>query len=91
MLDRIRQFIIDAQAYAKAIVAGAGTILTALAGLSNDFGVEILPAEAQPWITFALAILTAFATWRVPNVPTYATLTVGEDTGFVSPDRGISE
>ena len=67
MLEKIRAALVTAQQYAKAIVAGVGTILVAVSGLSEDFGITILPAEVQPWITFGLAVLTAFATWRVPN------------------------
>jgi hypothetical protein len=66
-METIIAFIKKAQAYAKAIVAGAGTILVAVSGLSEDFGITIIPVEAQPWITFTLAVLTAFATWAVPN------------------------
>ena len=50
-----------AQKYAKAIVAGVGSILTALSS------VVLIPVEAQTWVTFALATLTAFSTWAVPN------------------------
>lgn len=50
-----------AQKYAKAIVAAVGSILTALSS------VMLLPAEAQTWVTFALATVTAFSTWAVPN------------------------
>lgn len=50
-----------AQKYAKAIVAATGSILTALSS------VMLLPAEAQTWVTFALATVTAFSTWAVPN------------------------
>jgi len=67
MLDQIKAGIKKAQEYAKAIVAGVGTLLTAAASLSTDLGVTIIPDEAQPWITFGLAVLTAFATWAVPN------------------------
>ncbi len=67
MLDRIRTIILKAQEYAKAIVAAIGTLLTAASSLSADLGVTIIPAEVQPWITFVLAVLTAFATWAVPN------------------------
>jgi hypothetical protein len=67
MLEKIEAFIAEAQKYAKAIVAGAGAVLIAVADLSNTFGIVIVPADAQPYITFGLAILTAFATWAVPN------------------------
>lgn len=67
MLDKIKAFIGEAQKYAKAIVAGAGAVLIAVADLSDSFGIVIVPADVQPYITFALAVLTAFATWAVPN------------------------
>jgi hypothetical protein len=50
------------QQYAKAIVALVGAILTA--------GAFALPDEAQPWVGLGLAILTAIATYRIPNAPT---------------------
>ena len=56
-----------AQRYAKAIVAGVGSVLIALTGASTDLGITLIPAEAQAWVTFALAALTAFSTWAVPN------------------------
>ena len=67
MLDKITAKIAQLQTYAKAIVAGAGTLLTAVSGLSDDLGITIIPAEAQPYITFGLFVLTSFATWAVPN------------------------
>ena len=67
MLDQITDFIVKAQEYAKAIVAGAGTLLVAASGLSTDLGITIIPADVAPYITFALAVLTAFSTWAVPN------------------------
>jgi len=67
MLDKIKAFIGEAQKYAKAIVAGVGAVLIAVADLSDSFGIVIVPAEVQPYITFGLAVLTAFATWAVPN------------------------
>lgn len=76
-MESITSFISKAQAYAKAIVAGVGTLLVAVSGLSTDFGVVILPVEVQPWITFGLAVLTSFATWAVPNL---TTATVRNDT-----------
>ena len=57
-----------AQSYAKAIVAGVGSVLVALSSVSADLGVTLVPAESQAWVTFALAALTAFSTWAVPNV-----------------------
>lgn len=49
------------QQYAKAIVSLVGAILTA--------GAFTLPDEAQPWVGLVLAILTAIATYAVPNKP----------------------
>jgi hypothetical protein len=56
-----------AQAYAKAIVAGVGSILVAVSGVSADLGISLIPTESQAAVTFALAALTAFSTWAVPN------------------------
>lgn len=47
------------QQYAKAIVSLVGAVLTA--------GAFTLPDEAQPWVGLALAVLTAIATYAVPN------------------------
>lgn len=91
MLEKIEAFIAEAQKYAKAIVAGVGAVLIAVSDLSDTFGVVIVPADVQPYITFGLAVLTAFATWAVPNASAGGTLTVGVDTGFVRDDAGISE
>ncbi len=55
------------QGYAKAIVAGVGSVLTALVGVSTDLGVTLVPADAQAAVMFVLAALTAFSTWAVPN------------------------
>jgi hypothetical protein len=68
MMDKLRGWILTAQQYAKAIVAGVGTLLVAVSGLSGELGLNLVPAEVQPWISFGLAVLTAFATWAVPNV-----------------------
>jgi hypothetical protein len=57
-----------AQSYAKAIVAGVGSVLVAISSVSTDLGVTLVPAESQAWVTFALAALTGFSTWAVPNV-----------------------
>jgi len=57
----------SAQGYAKAIIAGVGSVLVGLSGLSAELNITVVPAEAQSWITFALAALTAFSTWAVPN------------------------
>lgn len=67
MLEKIKAAIAEAQKYAKAIVAGVGAVLIAVSDLSTTFGIDIIPADVQPYITFGLAILTAFATWAVPN------------------------
>lgn len=67
MLDQIIAFIRKAQEYAKAIVAAVGTVIVAATSLSDDLGVTIIPAEAVPYVTFAVAVLTAFSTWAVPN------------------------
>ena len=58
----------QAQKYAKAIVAGVGSVLTAFSAMGAELGVTVIPAEAQAWVTFILAALTAFSTWAVPNV-----------------------
>jgi hypothetical protein len=42
-------------------------VLIALASVSSDLGVELIPAEAQGWVVFGLAALTSFSTWAVPN------------------------
>jgi hypothetical protein len=55
------------QTYAKAIAAGIGSILIAITSFGAEMGIEIVPAEVQPWLTFILAALTAFATWAIPN------------------------
>ena len=57
----------QAQKYAKAIVAGVGSVLTAFSGMAVELGIDIIPADAQAWVTFVLAALTAFSTWAVPN------------------------
>lgn len=57
-----------AQTYAKAIIAGVGSILVALSSVGTELGVTLVPAESQVWVTFALAALTGFSTWAVPNV-----------------------
>lgn len=68
-MKKLTDLIHRTQAYAKAIVAAAGTLLTAAAALSTDLGVTVIPDGWTPYITFALAVLTSYATWRVPNVP----------------------
>jgi hypothetical protein len=54
------KFAESAKAYATLI----GAVLTALAGTTG-----IIPDAATPYVTIVLAILTAFATWRIPNAP----------------------
>lgn len=49
------------QQYAKAIVSLVGAILTA--------GAFTLPDDAQPWVGLGMAVLTAIATYAVPNAP----------------------
>jgi hypothetical protein len=66
-MNELITVIKKAQAYAKAIVAGVGSVLVALSSVSADLGVALVPAESQAWVTFALAALTAFSTWAVPN------------------------
>ena len=39
-----------------------GSVLTALAGTTG-----VLPADAKPLVSLALAVVTAVATWAVPN------------------------
>jgi hypothetical protein len=67
----MNEFVLNlkqAQAYSKAIIAGVGSVLVAISGFTTELGIEIIPAEAQGWITFILAALTAFSTWAVPNL-----------------------
>lgn len=49
------------QQYAKAIVSLVGAVLTA--------GAFTLPDEVQPWVGLVMAVLTAVATYAVPNKP----------------------
>lgn len=49
-------------ATAKAYAALLGSLLTVL--------VATLPSEqVPPWVLTVLAVLTAFATWAIPNTP----------------------
>jgi hypothetical protein len=66
-MNELTVFIKRAQRYAKAIVAGVGSVLVAISGMSADLGVALVAAETQATITFVLAALTAFSTWAVPN------------------------
>jgi hypothetical protein len=52
---------------AKAYAALIGAVLTALAGTTG-----IIPDAATPYVTIVLAILTAFATFKIPNTPAVA-------------------
>ena len=48
----------------KAYAALAGSVLTALSATTG-----VLPDSWQPYVSVALAIVTAVATWAVPNKP----------------------
>lgn len=50
--------------YAKAIVSGAIPVLAAFLSYADDGNVD-----SQEWKLLALAVLTAFGTWLVPNKP----------------------
>jgi hypothetical protein len=50
--------------YAKAYAALIGSILTALSATTG-----ILPDSAKPWVAGALVIVTAVATFQIPNRP----------------------
>lgn len=50
--------------YAKAYAALIGSILTALSATTG-----VIPDGAKPWVAFALVIVTAFATFQIPNQP----------------------
>jgi len=67
MMETVRNWIHAGQKYAKAIVAGVGSVLVALTSLSDSLGVAIIPADVKEWAVFVLAALTAFSTWAVPN------------------------
>jgi hypothetical protein len=67
-MNELTTSIKQAQKYAKAIVAGVGSVLTAFSAMGAELGVAVIPVEAQTWVTFILATLTAFSTWAVPNV-----------------------
>lgn len=53
------------QSVAKFLVALIGTLITA--------GTTFIPEEYGPWLGFAAAILTAVATYVVPNTPVPST------------------
>lgn len=76
------------QQYAKAIVSLVGAVLTA--------GAFTLPDEAQPWVGLALAVLTAIATYVVPNAPTVSQAAAVREAdakhiGEVSPPQIIDQ
>lgn len=48
--------------YAKAYAALIGSVLTALSATTG-----ILPDSWAPWVSVALALATAFATFQIPN------------------------
>jgi len=50
--------------YAKAYAALLGSILTALSATTG-----IIPDSAKTYVAFALVILTAVATFQIPNTP----------------------
>jgi hypothetical protein len=50
--------------YAKTYAALIGSILTALSATTG-----VLPDNAKPYVAIALAILTAIATFQIPNKP----------------------
>jgi hypothetical protein len=66
-MNKVITVLHAAQKYAKAIIAGVGSVLVAVTSLSDELGVEIIPVEARSWLVFGLAALTAFTTWAVPN------------------------
>lgn len=47
---------------AKAYVALVGAVLTALSASTG-----VLPAGAKPYVALGLALVTAFATFQIPN------------------------
>lgn len=48
--------------YAKAYIALLGSVLTALSGVTG-----LVPDGAKPYVTLALAVITAFSTMKIPN------------------------
>ena len=50
--------------YAKAYIALLGSVLTALSGVTG-----LVPDGAKPYVTLALAVITALSTMQVPNTP----------------------
>lgn len=66
------------QQYAKAIVSLVGAILTA--------GAFTLPDDVQPWVGLGMAVLTAIATYAVPNTKPAPTLGAGD---VLTPNDGL--
>lgn len=50
--------------YAKAYAALVGSVLTALSATTG-----VVPEDWKPWVAFALAVVTAIATFQIPNTP----------------------
>lgn len=50
--------------YAKAYAALVGSVLTALSATTG-----VVPEDWKPWVAFALAVVTAIATFQIPNQP----------------------
>lgn len=50
--------------YAKAYAALVGAVLTALSTTTG-----VIPDAAQPYVALALAVVTAIATFQIPNTP----------------------
>ena len=50
--------------YAKAYAALIGSILTALSATTG-----VVPDKWQPWVAAVLVIVTAVATFQIPNTP----------------------
>jgi hypothetical protein len=50
--------------YVKAYAALVGAVLTALSATTG-----VIPDGAQPYVALALAVVTAVATFTLPNAP----------------------
>jgi hypothetical protein len=50
--------------YVKAYAALVGAVLTALSATTS-----VIPDGAQPYVALALAVVTAVATFSLPNAP----------------------
>jgi len=66
-METVKNWIHTGQKYAKAVVAGVGSVLVALTSVSDSLGVDVLSADVRQWVVFGLAVVTAFSTWAVPN------------------------